>query len=217
MNKNTQIQRINGNESNTIQKKSKKNKFNKFFTTVSAVMIASSIALSPMTLRAEDTETKENIKEVIRLLEDKVEKSKEKIKENDKIVEKNNKENEKSKEKIKEADRTIKEADERIQLADERIKEADENIQKADKEIDKNNKILEEAKREEMEAKRQEMEADKELNKIKEKCNIYLDWLIKVKKHCSEKECSDELKNKIVKSEKEYNKECSELMASTSK
>jgi chromosome segregation ATPase len=55
MNKNTQIQTINGNESNTIQKKSKKNKFNKFFTTVSAVMIASSIALSPMTLRADET------------------------------------------------------------------------------------------------------------------------------------------------------------------
>jgi hypothetical protein len=163
-------------------------------------MIASSIMLSPMTLRGEETETKKDIKKAVQLMEKEIEK-------NNKKIEENNKENEKSKEKIKEADK-------RIQLADERIKEADENIQNAEKEIDKNKKILEEAKREEMEAKRQEMEANKELNKIKEKCNIYLDWLIKVKKHCSEKECSDELKNKIVKSEKEYNKECSELMNS---
>jgi chromosome segregation ATPase len=208
MNKPTQIK---SEESQiNVNKNQRKSKFNKFFSTVTAVMIASSIAIGPMTLRGEETETKKDIKKAVQLMEKEIEK-------NNKKIEENNKENEKSKEKIKEADRTIKEADERIQLADERIKEADENIQKADKEIDKNNKILEEAKREEMEAKRQEMEADKELNKIKEKCNIYLDWLIKVKKHCSEKECSDELKNKIVKSEKEYNKECSELMASTSK
>ena len=51
----TQIQLTNENESNSIQK-SKKSKFNKFFSTVTAVMIASSIALGPMTLRGEETE-----------------------------------------------------------------------------------------------------------------------------------------------------------------
>ena len=54
----TQIQLTNENESNSIQK-SKKSKFNKFFSTVTAVMIASSIAMGPMTLRGEETENKD--------------------------------------------------------------------------------------------------------------------------------------------------------------
>jgi len=193
MNKPTQIK---SEESQiNVNKNQRKSKFNKFFSTVTAVMIASSIALSPMTLRAEDTETKENIKEVIRLLEDKVEKSKEKIKENDKIVEKNNKENEKSKEKIKEADRTIKEADERIQLADERIKEADENIQKADKEIDKNKKILGEAN-----------------NKLLKKCKELKNDIIEADEYCKKNTCSNDDLKMIGETKELYRTECTKIL-----
>jgi len=57
MNKNTQIVSEESNV-NQVNKNHKKSKFNKFFSTVTAVMIASSIALGPMTLRGEDTENK---------------------------------------------------------------------------------------------------------------------------------------------------------------
>ncbi len=83
-------------------------KFNKFFSTVTAVMIASSLTLGPMTLRAEDTENKDKQytkQEVLDALT--------------KVKEENNK-------KIKEADERIKKADKEINEAKEKL----ENINK---------------------------------------------------------------------------------------
>jgi septal ring factor EnvC (AmiA/AmiB activator) len=163
-------------------------KFNNIFSTAIAVMIASSIALGPMTLRGEETETKKDIKKAVQLMEKEIEK-------NNKKIEKNNKENEKSKEKIKEADRTIKEADERIQLADERIKKADENIQKAEKEIDKNNKAIEE-----------------ENKKLLKKCNNLKNDIVEADKYCKKNTCSKEDLKLIGESKELYKTECEKLV-----
>jgi len=141
MNKNTQIQTINGNESNTIQKKSKKNKFNKFFTTVSAVMIASSIALSPMTLRADDTDKKEKknhtTEEVIELIDKKIEENNKIIEKNNKDIEQNNKDIEQSKKKIEENKKKMEIEKKKLEEARNKLKTKCEsmgnNIQLAEK------------------------------------------------------------------------------------
>lgn len=105
----TQNQSINENESNSIQVK-RKSKFNKFFSTVTAVMIASSLTLGPMTLRGEDmneNQKKEFLEKVNKYIETKENELKEKIKENDKKIEE-------AKKKIEENNKAIEEENKKL-------------------------------------------------------------------------------------------------------
>ena len=165
MNKTTQIK---SEESQiNVNKNQRKSKFNKFFSTVTAVMIASSIALGPMTLRGE--ETGDGIKKYTEM---KKEELKEKIKENDK-----------------------------------KIEEAKKKIEEANKKIEENNKAIEEAKKQEMEAR----------NKLKKDCIDLEKWLVQVKNHCSKNECTTDQKKIIVEKDKEYSRNCEELLVTVDK
>jgi septal ring factor EnvC (AmiA/AmiB activator) len=107
-------------------------KLNNLFSTVTTVMIASSIALVPMTLRGEETEDKNQI-----TYEELIKKSKESTEELRKAGEKN----------MKEGLEGIKKADEKIEKADAEIERSKKEIEDAKKKIEEADKKIEEAKK----------------------------------------------------------------------
>ena len=164
-------------------------KFNKFFSTISIVMIASSLTLGPMTLRAEDT-TQKQVESFKTLLDEDIrESTKELIKQ---LIDKLNKKefNNETKELLAKIRKALLEEKE---INNQKIKEADERIKKADEEI--------------KEAKEKQEESNKMY------CNTLNVTIPQMKNYCSKNKCTEEQNKILAESLKDYKEKCKTLVA----
>jgi chromosome segregation ATPase len=149
-------------------------------------MIASSIAMGPMTLRGEETEKKTPTVQDVR---EKLDGMKETVKKTLETIEEKKAE---EKKKIEEADKKIKESKKRVEESNKKVEESNKRVEESNKRVEESNKRVK--------------EADKKYCAELE-TNIPL-----MKDYCSKNECGEE-QNKILKrSLKDYKEICEKLV-----
>jgi TolA-binding protein len=104
-------------------------------------------------------------------------------------------------------EKEIEKNNQKIEDNNKKIEDNNKKIEENNKEIEKSKKVLEEAKKEEMEARKE----------LKKNCISLEKWLVQVKNHCSNNECTTEQKKTILEKDKEYSRNCEELLVTLEK